>query len=333
MSAAVLGFVSLAMAVDPKLLSMLPAKSEVVGGVNVRAIMGSGLAREFMKSPGSGAGGLAEFTAMTGVDIERDIHEVIFAGYTPPAAKGAAKPASTVGLGFITGSFDAARIGGAIVAKGGTKSTYKGQTLFKPAAKANKDGDVLTFLDGTTMVAGNPGQVKQVLDKAAGGLSTDILARVNDVGGRYDVWMVSTVSPGAIASGMPEGAPGAEAAGALAGDFFKKVESTQGGIKLGPTINIGLEVISSSPEDAAALMNVLGFFRSMMGSQAPKQGEAAPPAGLVNMLNAIKMRTEAKTLFVSMAVPEADVISFMRSAQTSAATPKEPVQEEIIVIQ
>ena len=313
---------------------MLPAKSDAVAGVNLKAILHSGLAQEFMKSPGSGAGSLAEFTAMTGVDINRDINEVIFAGFTPHAGQGAPKPGSTIGVGFITGNFDANRIGGAIVAKGGTKKLYKGYTLYTPVAATNKDGDVLAFLDGGTMVAGNPAQVKQVLDKAQGKLPAAILSRVNEVSGRYDIWMVSAVPPAAMAGTLSgAGATGEPGPGAMAGDLFKKVESTQGGIKLGPTINIGLEVNSTSPEDATALMNVLGFFRAMVGSQPPKEGQPGPPAGLVNMLNAIRMRTEAKTLFVTMDVPEADVISFMRSAQKRASEPKVTAPEEITVIQ
>lgn len=328
-------FAAMALAADARLLSMLPAKSEAVGGVNVKAVLNSGLAQEFMKSPGADAAGLAELTALTGVDIKSDIDELVFAGYTRPAANGTVAPGTSIGVGFITGTFDPARIGGAIVSKGGTKQAYKSYTLYKPAAAANKDGDVIAFLDGSTMVAGNPAQVKQVLDKTQGGLPAGMLSRVNEVSGRYDLWMVSAVSPAAMAGSLSgAGASGEPGPGAMAGDLFKKVESTQGGIKLGPTINIGLEVISTSPEDAAALMNMLGFFRSMIGSQPPtKEGRPGPPAGLVNMMNAIKMRTDAKTLFVTMDVPESDVISFLHTAQKRAAESKAKGPEEIIVIQ
>src|SRR5690606_34881088 len=96
---------SMALAADARLISMLPEKSEAVAGVNLKAILHSGLAQEFMKSPGSGAGSLAEFTAMTGVDINRDIDEVLFAGFTPHAGQGAPKPGSTIGVGFVTGTF------------------------------------------------------------------------------------------------------------------------------------------------------------------------------------------------------------------------------------
>ncbi|MCC7340169.1 MAG: hypothetical protein IT170_03700 [Bryobacterales bacterium] len=338
---AIIAFTSLGFAVDARLLSMLPAKSEAVAGIDVQAILNSGIAQEIMKSSPTGANSLAEFTAMTGVDVKKDIRSVIFGGYTQPNAKGAAKPGGAIGVGFITGSFDPARIGGAILSKGGTKQPYKGYTLYTPDSKTNKDGDVMTFLDEGTIIAGDPAQVKQVLDKAQGGLSAEILSRVNEVSSRYDIWMVSAASPAAMAGSLSGGQPGGDAGpGALAGDLFKKVESTQGGIKLGPTMNIGIEVNSTSPEDATALMNVLGFFRSMVGSQPAKEGQPGPPAGLTNMLNAIKMRTEAKTLFLTMDVPEADVISFLRSAQKRAAEskaegaePKAKTPEEITVVQ
>ena len=338
---AVIAFTSLGFAVDARLLSMLPAKSEAVAGIDVQAILNSGIVQELMKSSPTGASSLAEFAAMTGVDVKRDIHSVLFAGYTRPNAQGATKPGGAIGVGFITGTFDPTRIGGAILSKGGKKQPYKGYTLYTPEASTNKDGDVLTFLDAGTIVAGDPAQVKQVLDKAQGGLPTAILSRVNEVSNRYDIWGVSAVPPAAMAGSLSSSPAGGDAGpGAMAGDFFKKVESTQGGIKLGPTINIGLEVISTSPEDATALMNVLGFFRSMVGSQPAKEGQPGPPAGLTKMLNAIQMRTEAKTLFLTMDVPEADVVGFLREAQKKAAEskaagsePKAKTPEEITVVQ
>ena len=333
---AALVFLSVAgFAADAKLLSMLPAKADAVAGVNLRALLDSGLGREFMNSGRTETQGLDEFTATTGVDIRRDVSEVLFAGFSPvtqPGAEGG-KPPKTVGVGFISGSFDPARIGAAILAKGGTKTTYKGRTLWTPASATNKDGEVLTFIDNSLLLAGDPLYVKQVVDGAGKGLAPDLLSRVNDVSGRYDLWMVSAVSPSAMAGGLSQGPAAGEAAGALGGDFFKKVKSTQGGIKLGSVINIALEVVSTTPEDASALMNVLQFFRSMMASAPPKEGEMAPPPALTKMLSAIQMRTQAKTLLISMDLPEADVINFMRSSQTKAADRQSADPEEIKVFQ
>lgn len=331
---AIFALATLAFAADSRLLSLLPANSEAVVGVDVQAILSSGLAQEFMKSTPESTNSLAEFTAMTGVDPKRDIRSVLFAGYTPPAASGAPKPGGAVGVGFISGTFDPSRIGKAILAKGGTTESYKGYTLYTPETKTNKDRDTLVFLDPGTILAGNSAQVKQVLDKKQGALSAGILSRVNEVSSRYDIWMVSAVSPATMAGALSGGNAGQEAGpGAMAGDFFKKVESTQGGIKLGPTINIGLEVISTSPEDATALMNVLSFFRSMIVSQPPKEGQPAPPAAFTNMLNAIQMRTDAKTLFLTMDVPETDVINLVNSARKRTSEAKAATPEEITVVQ
>ena len=103
---AIFALATLAFAADSRLLSLLPANSEAVVGVDVQAILSSGLAQEFMKSTPESTNSLAEFTAMTGVDPKRDIRSVLFAGYTPPAASGAPKPGGAVGLGFISGTFD-----------------------------------------------------------------------------------------------------------------------------------------------------------------------------------------------------------------------------------
>ena len=332
MAVAVLALSACAFAVDARLLSMLPATAEAVGGVNMRGVMSSGLVKEFMKSPQGSSSDIQGMLALTGIDLQNDIQELVCAGFSPAPAKAGAKPGETIGVGFITGRFDAARIGGTILSKGGKQTPYKGYQLFTVEGPTNKSGDAMAFLDNGTMVTGNLAQVKKVLDKAPGGLAPDLLARVNSVSSRYDLWMVSAVSPAKIAGGLGSDGLGADAAGAMAGDFFKKIESTQGGIKLGSTINIGLEVISTTPEDATALMSVLGFFRSMVSSAPPKEGQQGPPQAFVNMLNAIQMRTDAKTLTISM--PEADVLAFMRSAQVKASSePKAPVEEEIKIIQ
>ncbi|MCZ2152344.1 MAG: hypothetical protein LC114_00345 [Bryobacterales bacterium] len=330
----------IAFGADARLLSLIPAKTEAVVGINVRAILESGIATELMKPAENGqADGLAELSAMTGLDLKRDIDEAIFAGYNAPAGAGTSKPGSNLGVGFIKGTFDVSRIGSAILSKGGSRQSYKGYTLYRQPAGADKtaaraDDDVLAFLDSGTMVVGSVADVKQVLDHAQGQLRGEILSRVRDVGSRYDIWLVGAGSTAKMASSFSGSAAGKDnPAGALAGDFFKKVESTQGGIKLGPMINIGIEVNSTSPEDATALMNVLGFLKSMVSAQPAKEGQPGPPAGLVNMLNAVRMRTEAKTLFLTMDVPEADVVNFLRTARQQAAKPKEASNEEIIVIQ
>jgi hypothetical protein len=320
-------------AVDARLLAMLPANAEAVGGVNVRGVMNSAVARELMNSPQATAADLQSLFALTGVDVQTDIQELVFAGIPPAAAKGGAKPGETIGVGFITGRFDPARIGSAILSKGGKQSPYKGFSLYTMDAASNESGDVMAFLDDRTMVAGNAAQVKKILDKTPGGLSPELLARVNSVSGRYDLWMVSAVSPAKVAGGISGDGVAGDAAGALAGDFFQKVVSTQGGIKLGPTISVGLELNSATPEDATALMNVLGFFRSMVAAAPRKEGEAGPPQGFLNMLNAIQMRTNAKTLTISMDFPEADLVALLRSAKGASAAPKKPVEEEIKIIQ
>lgn len=334
--------VATAFGADARLLSLLPAKAEGVAGVNVRAVLNSGLAAELMKPHADGErDGLAELSAMTGLDLKRDIDEAIFAGYNAPGASGSPKPSGNRGVGFITGTFNASQIGSAILSKGGGQQAYKSYTLYKPASGADKagadkdkDDGVLTFLDGGTMVVGNAADVKQVLDNAQGQLPASIRNRAQEVSGRYDIWLVSAAPPARMANSLTgDDSEASNPAGALAGDFFKKVESTQGGIKFGPTVSVGLEVISTSPEDATALMNVLEFFKSMVSAQPAKEGQSGPPPGLAGMLNAVRMRTEAKTLFLTMEVPEADVIHFVRNARQRAPKPKTETSEEIVVIQ
>lgn len=341
-----------ALCADPRLLSMVPGNTEAVMGLDMRAIMRSAVAKELMSSAGAQTTkDLDELIRLTGVDPRQDIFEVVLAGFTNPAATSAA--GKTNGVAMVTGNFNPERIGAAILSNGGEQLIYKGRTLWVPSVATNKDKDVLTFLDGNLLLAGNDTQVKRLLDGGSGALNAGLRSRIEDVAGRYDAWMVSSISPASMASSLDAGGASLEqAAGPLQGEMFQKIESVQGGLKFGSQVQVGLEMNAISPEDATALLNVLQFFKSMMAG-SPSSGDGAMPAGLQSMLSAVQMHTQAKTLVVSMSVPENDVVQFLKTAAaqappkpgaSSSAPPRsqpkarsqsnsQPQQEEIIIIQ
>lgn len=318
------------MAADQKLLSMLPANAEVVMGINVRAILDSGLGKEMMNSSSSRTSDLEELAAETGLDLRKDIREVVLAGFqtTPGAgAKGAAK-----GVALISGNFQPSRIGQAIVAKGGTKQTYAGRDLWYPEPKTSNSKDAVTFLDNSLAVAGTESEVKRFLDGVSGNASSSLRSKANSVGSRYDIWLVSMVSPAKLAGSMDAagGAP-EQAMGPLQGDMFQKIKTSQAGIKFGPQMKLGVEMEAETAEDATALFGVLQFFKSMLGSGAPK-GDPAAAAQFTKMLSAVQMRTEASMVLMELEVAEADVLAMVKSAAAAAMKPAEK-EEEIVVVQ
>ncbi len=333
------------LAADPKLLSLVPADTEAVMGLDVKAVLRSGVVKELMRtSTSSNVDELNEMIALTGVDPRQDVNEIVVAGFASKPGTSSTKEAN--GLVFVTGNFDPARVGAAIATKGGKKALYKGRTLWTPEAKTTGGPDVLTFLDSGVLLAGNESRVKRYLDGATAPLAGSLRARVDEVSSRYDIWMVSAISPSAIADSV-SGKPGElqQAAGALQGDMFQKIESVQGGLKFGPQTILGLEMNAITPEDATALMNVLQFFQSMMSGAGGKEGNQMP-AGLKNMLSSIRMSTQAKTVLVSMSLAEQDIVNFLKASAVKKPAPGEdkparseppassqPKQEEIIIIQ
>lgn len=329
---------------DARLLSMVPRNAEAVMGADIRAIMSSGLAQEFMRTANTTTDAdLNEWIALTGMDPRRDLHEVVAASFSPKS--GGATKAQTQGLLFLSGSFNAERIAAAITAKGGKKLAYKGRDLWMPEQKDRESAGAVAFLDGGILLAGDEQQVKRYLDTPPSGLAGPLRARVDAVSGRYDLWMVSAVSPSTLAQGM-SGRSGQvqEAAGALQGDMFQKIESVQGGLKLGAETRLGLEMVATTPEDATALMNVMQFFQSMMAGGGGAQGANSMPPGVSKILSSIRMTTQASTVLVSMSMAEKDIVDFLKSASTtpaasgaakrpSSAPKAQPQQEEIIIIQ
>ncbi len=331
-------------AADPKLLSMVPANAEAVLGADFRAIMSSGIAQEFMRSAtGNSSADLNEMIALTGLDPRRDLHEVVAASMgTKPGANGKTQ---SQGLVFVSGNFNADRIAAAIAAKGGKKLAYQGRDLWMPEQKDGELAGVMTFLESGVLLAGDEQHVKRYLDSPHASLAGPLRARVDSVSGRYDLWMVSAVSPSTLAKGVGgQSGQVQEAAGALQGDMFQKIESVQGGLKLGPEMKMGIEMIAATAEDATALMNVMQFFQSMMAGGGGGQGAGSMPAGVSKMLSSIRMSAHANTVLVSMSMAERDIVDFLKSAsagaaksgKTSSPAPKakpQPKQEEIIIIQ
>jgi hypothetical protein len=334
---------------DARLLSMVPRNAEAVMGADIRAIMNSGLAQEFMRSANNNTNAeLNDLIALTGMDPRRDLHEVVAAGFSPaPAAAG--KPQAQ-GLLFVSGNFNADRIAAAITTKGGKKMAYKGRDLWIPPQKDGDSAGAMTFLESGIVLAGDEQQVKRYLDSPPSSLAGPLRARVDAVSSRYDLWMVSTVSPSTLAKGVGgQSGQVQEAAGALQGDMFQKIESVQGGLKLGVETLLGLEMLATTPEDATALMNVMQFFKSMLaGGGGGAQGANSMPPAFGKMLSSVRMTTQANTLMVSLSIPEKDIVDFMKTAatpppaasaakrQTPSAKPKpkpQPQQEEIIIIQ
>lgn len=332
-----------ALAADPKLLSMIPADAEAVIGVDIRAVMRSGITQELMRTATTAnMDELNNLIALTGMDPRQDLHEFVAAGFA--TTPGAAGKKDANGIAFVTGNFNQQRLAAAMVSTGGKKSMYKGRELWSVKTQASSGPDVLTFLDGSILLAGDERRVKRYLDGASGPLNPELRARVDSVSGRYDMWMVSVVSPSALADSVSgKQADLDQAAGALQGDMFQKIKQVQGGLKFGPQTTFGLEMLATTAEDANALMNVLQFFKSMMAGSGG-QGANQMPAGMNDMLSSVRMTTQDKTLLVSMNVKEQDIVNFLKTAATktttmgndapvSPAPRSEPKQEEIIIIQ
>lgn len=330
-----------ALAADARLLSLVPSDAEAVIGVNFRAVMGSGIAQEIMRTATvSDTSDFNEMIALTGVDPRRDLHELIAAGFA--TAPGTPNKDAT-GIVFVTGNFSPERIGAAITAKGGKTAMHKGHTLWLPPSDSGIGRDAIAFLDGNVLLAGNEARVRRYLDRKPAPLGGPVRARVEDVSSRYDLWMVSAISPSVIADSISSKPKDLEqAAGALQGDMFQKIESVQGGLKFGSTTTLGMEMNATTAQDATALMNVLQFFQSMLAAGGG-QGAAEVPSGVRNALSSVRMQTQDKTLLVSMSMEERDIVEFLRSASANrpagaGAKPKPkakaaPKQEEIIIIQ
>ena len=143
----------------PDELAYVPADARVVAFANVREIMDSELRQKIVQFTGAdGQAGSAKFQEKTGIDIERDIDQVLASvvGDESLAQKGPP-------LVLVRGRFNDVRIEGVARENGATPEDYKGKRLLTSPQVA------IAFLEPGLVAVGLPAAVRLAIDAKASG--------------------------------------------------------------------------------------------------------------------------------------------------------------------
>jgi hypothetical protein len=184
---------------------ILPADAKFVGGIDVKKLTGSAFYEKYAKAA-EGRHGMRPETfrdieEKTGLNPERDLDQVIFAG-SPSAGAG--------GMAVVLGRFDQAKIGSTI--EKGDKVSWKnvrGVTLYV-FGEGRKGAGSLAFLDERTLVLGSQKVVEAaILAREEGGQTlrsnTGMLALLEKVQTGSTFWLVGDQS---ALQNMPQSIPG-----------------------------------------------------------------------------------------------------------------------------
>ncbi len=283
-----------AAAAEPTLLKYAMPDSRVIFGVNVAQVRTSPLGKYLLglvaQNPNPQ---FDQFIQASGFDPRQDLEEILF------ATSGTEQNSPKILL--VRGKFDPSRIGGMARVAGVKVNPYKGIDLFTKGEKGSGPDMEMGFLDSTLAIGGDPATVRALIDRK-GSMSTgptgDLAARVTTVSAAQDIWFVSIIPAGEIASKIPN----AQSSGFNA-ELVKSINQASGGLKFGDAVTLSIELGATTAQDATALSDVLKFLIGLGQSAKPQPGQEQ----FQELLKNISLNTEGTLVKLGLAVPETTI--------------------------
>jgi hypothetical protein len=317
LTAAVL-FQSIALAAaDPSLLSLVMPDAKVIAGARVDQAKNSPFGMYVLTHLQLDDADFLKFVAATGFDPRRDVREVLVASnsvqYDP-----------SHWLVLVKGSFNPERIEGAAQANGGTVSKHQGINILS-GSTAHSDlkaaQGAIAFLDSSTAVMGDVAGVEAAIDRhyANKAVSTKLAGKVQQVSASYDFWFTTLVPLAEFAGAMPD----PNLSSAMKGNLLGAIQQTSGGVKFGQNVQLYAEAVTRSPQDAAALVDVVKFLAGLIQTNRQNDKTAAQVSTL---LDGLQTTTQGNVMTMSLAIPEATIEQMMSALRQERGKAKETPQ-------
>jgi len=271
---------------------LLPADAKFVGGIDVKRFVQSQFYVKYASPQAKGRPEtFRELEEKTGLNPERDIDQVVFAG-TPPG--GAARENAIV---VAIGRFDRAKISRTIETekKGVTSKSVQGVTVYL-FEEGQRGASALAFVDDRTLVMGSQAAVEAaILSQSQGGKTlkqnASIMALLEKVRPDATFWAVGDQS---LFQNMPKNVPGPGGSGQITLPGLRSL--TVAG-DMDPAV--ALEITGETIDDAAA-KNLADVVRGFVALAALQSGQRPE---LKELASAISVTTEANQVRVNARVP------------------------------
>ena len=293
---------SIAGAVDPALLDQVMPEAKVFVGISLAGISTSPIGQMLLAQSGAASEQIKTLTKTIGFDPLKDVREILIAS--------TGEPKDSRSLVLLRGTFP--KIETLAAAAKSPIQSYKGIPVL--VMKQQATPAMLALLDPSMIAIGDPKSVQAAIDRRGlnTGLDSRLAARVQEMSGKYDFWMVGKVPEGAFPAA---GAPGQGLSGLMQGDIVKSVVEFGGGVKLGPELTIAAEAVTKTDKDATALADVLKFFIGMAQMSAQKDPQAANSMAFLQKLN---LRAEGNVAKMSLTIPSAELEKALQAAIAQA---------------
>lgn len=296
---------SIALAADPSLLSLVMPDAKVIAGARVDQAKNSPFGMYVLAHLQLDDPDFIKFVAATGFDPRRDVREILVASNSPEY-----DPSHWLVL--AKGTFDPGRIEGLAQASGGTVVKHHGISIL---SGTGGNGDLKTgqgaiaFLDSSTAVMSDVAGVEGAIDRRRANnraISIKLAAKVRQVSTNYDFWFTTLVPLAEFAAAMPD----PNISNAMKGNLLGAIQQTSGGVKFGETVQLYAEAVTRSPEDAAALVDVVKFIAGLIQTNRKKDTTVAQVSTL---LDGLQTNIQGNVMTMTLAIPEA-ILEQMMSA-------------------
>ncbi len=309
-----------AFAADAALLNLMMPDAKVIAGANVDQAKTSPFGAYVLARMQPDDPDFAKFVSATGFDPRRDVREIVI------ASNDALSPTAHWLLA-AKGAFDPARVTAAARAGGSALIRYKGIDVISGAPISSIDPHVaVAFLDSSTVVIGELPEVEAAIARrkaqaaASASMAASLFRKVGEVSARNDFWFSTVVPLSAFAGAMPD----ANLAGAMKGNLLGSIQQASGGLKFGSTMELSVEAIMKSPQDAAALVDVVKFLAGLIQTNRQKDTTAAQVSTLLDSLQA---ESRENIMTMHLAIPEPALESMlegMREQRRQSGKPAAP---------
>src|SRR5579863_1205823 len=290
-----------AFAADSQLMNLVMPDAKILAGVNATSAVASPLGQFVLTKIGQLPQG---FITATGFNPLQDVSEIL--------AATAADPSNPGGLVLARGIFPVDKITSTLSAGSSNwqVTTYGGATLMSNTNPKQKVATAVAFIGTSIAVAGDLASVKAAIDRSGGTNSIDpaLGVTVNQLSASDDEWVASSVSLGSLFNGntipASASADAAKGAAAILLPILQNIQSLNGGVKFGDNVVVTGQVVTNSPQNAAALSAVIKLGITLGGSMVPNA---------VQLLQAVRITTDGSDVDVSLSIPEAQIEALVNS--------------------
>lgn len=263
----------------PSELRYFPAAASVVAYADIQGVMASDLRRRFRHAAPESEG-QRDFESRTGIDLERDITQVV-ACLVP----GVGEP---VGLVVATGRFEAERLEQLAQDHGGTAEEYHGVRVVTRPSQGRELA--MAFLEPGVLALGSISVVRQAIDTPGGpGVTSNerLMGLMTEIEAGSNAWLIARMDDPASLAWLP--------------DHVQTQVPPIEAFAIGSRINGGLSgrVMAEGRDEQATqnLSDVLQGFLALARMQGAARPELAP------MLDAFQLTMTDRRVMLSFDLP------------------------------